>query len=551
MRKGPVSKDAGPLSFAAMDYLQPDYAPLLRQRAARLQSLRGDKTGKLLGSVRTHYRDNPIDFVVDWGMTFDPRNIERGLPSMVPFVPFQRQIEWMQWLLDRWKAGENGITEKTRDMGCSVSAMSLFGALCLFNRDFVAGVGSRKEMLVDNGGDPNTLFHKARTFLSYVPHEFRGGWSADNKVTSSHMKLMIPSTGSVIIGEAGDNIGRGGRASIYLVDESAHNRNQKAVDMALSQTTRCRQDLSSVNGTDNAFAEKRFSGRVPVFTFHWRDDPRKGQEWYDRECARLPPVIVAQEIDIDYHASKEGLLIPSAWVQAAIDAHKVLGAAADGSRKGALDVADEGTDKNAFAVRQGILLDHIEEWSGVGSDLFATSERASLICDLRGLSEFDYDADGLGAGVRGDMRIINAREARATRQITATGFQGSGSVVDPDAFAIEPDHKDGHNGRTNRDFFANRKAQAWWALRRRFEATYRQVVMKQAGNVADCIVLPSRLPELLKLTTELCQPSYSINTAGKIVVNKKPDGTPSPNLADAVMIAFAPAERKRVSAFDF
>ena len=47
---------------------------------------------------------------------------------------------------------------------------------------------------------------------------------------------------------------------------------------------------------------------------------------------------------------------------------------------------------------------------------------------------------------------------------------------------------------------------------------------------------------------ELSQPTYSINTAGKILIDKQPEGASSPNLADAVMIAFNPA-KKRVSFF--
>lgn len=538
-----------------MDYLAPNYSDIFRTRATRLDRLRKDPS--LLLSIKAHYRANPIQFVSDWGMTTDPRNIERGLPALIPFVPFGRQIEWMQWLLERWAGGENGLTEKTRDMGCSVAAMSLFSTLALFNRDFVAGVGSRKEALVDGVGDPNTLFHKAHTFLKYLPVEFRGGWSDSDKAARSHMKIFIPHTGSVIIGEAGDNIGRGGRASIYLLDESAHNRNQEAVDMSLSQTTRCRIDLSSVNGSNNAFAEKRFSGRVPVFTFHWRDDPRKTPEWYEREKARLPAVIVAQEIDIDYNASQENIIIPSAWVQCAIDAHLKLGPAADATRLGALDVADEGQDKNAFAFRHGILLETMDEWAGLGSDIFATSERAAALCDSAGVSMLRYDADGLGAGVRGDMRIINARPNRQGKaEIDAIEHRGSAAVVDPDAYVIEPDFRNGHNGRRNGDFFANYKAQSWWALRTRFEKTWKVIERGESFPAHECISISSRVAKLAQLQQELSQPTYSIDESGKIKVNKKPgskssgkgtktSGSKSPNLADAVVIAFAPASAKK------
>ena len=44
--------------------------------------------------------------------------------------------------------------------------------------------------------------------------------------------------------------------------------------------------------------------------------------------------------------------------------------------------------------------------------------------------------------------------------------------------------------------------------------------------------------------TELSQPTYSINSAGKIIIDKTPDGTKSPNLADAVMMRFAPMKKQ-------
>jgi len=42
---------------------------------------------------------------------------------------------------------------------------------------------------------------------------------------------------------------------------------------------------------------------------------------------------------------------------------------------------------------------------------------------------------------------------------------------------------------------------------------------------------------------QLSQPIYSLNNAGKVIVDKKPDGTPSPDRADAVMIAYQPSNR--------
>lgn len=518
-----------------MDYRNPDYSAIFEKRLSRLAKIRAKP--EMVPALKVHYKANPVDFIRDWGVTSDPRNIERDLPAVIPLVPFARQEDWMHWLLARWRAGEGGLTEKSRDMGCSVCFMAMASTLALFHTGYVAGVGSRKEDLVDRVGDPKTLFYKARMFLQHVPREFRGGWDANNKLLSAHMKLEIPATGATITGEAGDNIGRGGRTSMYLCDEKAFARNQHAIDAALSQNTRCQIDLSSVNGP-NHFAQKRHGGKVEVFTFHWREDPRKDDEWYAKEVARLDPLIVAQEIDLDYSASQDGVVIPSAWVQAAIDVCKFLGIEVPGGPRAALDVADEGRDKNAFAMRRSVRLRYLKSWSGKGSDIFATSTEAFHLCDTLGLRAFDYDADGLGAGVRGDARVLNERRAHIDK-IEAVAWRGSGEVAEPDAFAIAPTSDGAGNGRTNRDFFANRKAQGWWHLRQRFQNTFRA----RNGKPYDpelLIDLSSELPELKTICSELSQPTYSINTNGKLLIDKQPDGMPSPNHADVVMMVYAP-----------
>jgi hypothetical protein len=46
------------------------------------------------------------------------------------------------------------------------------------------------------------------------------------------------------------------------------------------------------------------------------------------------------------------------------------------------------------------------------------------------------------------------------------------------------------------------------------------------------------MPNLQKLITELAQPTMRWNTIGKLVIEKAPDDTKSPNMGDAVMIRF-------------
>lgn len=520
-----------PLPFA-FDFKNPDYVQVFEWRMERLRRIRKDPA--VLPALRQFYKDHPAQFVIDWGVTFEPRNVERGLPAMIPFLLFPKQEEWVQWFIERWRAREPGITEKTRDMGMSWLTVALASSVCMFNRGVVVGFGSRKEEYVDKIGSPKSLFEKARMFISNVPPEFRGSW--DRNKHAPHMRILFPDTDSAMTGESGDGIGRGDRSSFYIVDEAAFLERPQLVDASLSATTNCRQDISTPNGLANPFAQKRHGGRIKVFTFHWRDDPRKDDAWYAKQCSELDPVTVAQEIDINYAASVEGVVIPSSWVQSSIGAAQKLGITPSGRKFAGLDVADEGVDLNAFAGRHGIELQHLEAWSGKGGDIFSTVQRAFALCDAHGHEDFHYDADGLGSGVRGDARVINEQRVDEGRvQIHAQPFRGSGAVHDPDGEMVK--------GRKNQDFFQNAKAQSWWSLRLRFQATHRAVTEDGPYEPDELISIDPNLKDLGKLITELSQPTYSLSATGKVVIDKSPEGMKSPNLADAVMICFQPSGR--------
>jgi hypothetical protein len=143
--------------------------------------------------------------------------------------------------------------------------------------------------------------------------------------------------------------------------------------------------------------------------------------------------VVAQEIDRDYAASVKGVVIPGAWVRSAIDAKAKLGIAPAGSKGLAFDVADEGDDKDAVCLAEGTEVLMTDEWSGKGGDIFESTEYVFDLCDEHGLTEFRYDSDGIGAGVRGDARVLNERrKASKQRQINAIGYRGSEAVYEPE-----------------------------------------------------------------------------------------------------------------------
>lgn len=516
-----------PLPFT-FDFKNPDYLEVFKYRADNLNRLR--QAPHLLPFLKTHYKNNPVQFIIDWGCTADPRNVERNLPAIVPFLPFPKQEEWLYWFLERWKRQEPGVTEKSRELGVTWLSVAISATLCLFNPGLVIGFGSRKEEYVDRLADPKCIFFKIRQFLSLLPVEFRGGWTQRH---APHMRVTIPDTQAVIIGEAGVGIGRGARTGIYIIDEAAHLERPQLTEMSLSETTNCRHDISTPKGMGNPFAKKVHAGKIPRFTFHWRDDPRKDQAWYDKKCRDIDdPVVIAQELDLDYHASVAGVLIPSKWVQAAIDAHVRLGIDVSGVKMGGLDVADEGPDQNAYVGRHGILVNHSESWSGGGSDVARTTYRAAGLAEWHGHSIIRFDSDGLGIGVRGTAREINEkREADRKPPIIFVPFRGSSGVISPKSLTL---------GKANKDLFANLNSQAWYMLRQRFKLTYEMLNDSAKHNPDDLISIASSLPNLQLLMSEISQVTYSYNNAGKMIINKKPEGARSPDMADALKIAFAP-----------
>ncbi|MDX7880465.1 terminase [Acinetobacter nosocomialis] len=487
---------------------------------------------------------DPVHWFNHWIWTYDPRGMAFGLPANIPFVLRPKQVELVSWLEERENTQTHGLIEKSRDEGMSYVVLGFFLHRWLFVEGFAGGVGSRKEELVDKKGDPKTLFHKFRDMFSKMPDWLKPKGFVE-KVHDNYMRIINPDNGATITGEAGDNIGRGGRTTMYFLDEWAFVERQEAVDAAISQNTNVHIKGSTPNGIGDRFHQDRFSSRYSVFTMPWRANPDKNwtvkyngkviYPWYEKQLATLDDVVLAQEVDINYAASVEGVLIPSAWVQASLDAHKKLHIEPTGDRIGGLDVADEGKDKNSFTGRHGVVMNYLATWSGKGDDIFGTTQKAMDTCIEQNIGTLFYDADGLGAGCRGDARVINEkRRELGLSEVNVESFRGSGSVHDPDSEMVEK--------RLNKDFFANLKAQSWWSLRLRFQETFR--ALEGRDYDPDMIISLSTEDidpkELALLTTELSQPTYTKNGVGKILVNKQPDGTASPNRADSVMICFNP-----------
>jgi hypothetical protein len=382
------------------DFKNPDYTEIYQERIKRLAKLRDDPS--LLGGVKAFYKTHPVEFIEDMGFTVDPRNAEIGAPTTIPFVLFPRQVEFIEWLHARWLGREDGVCIKSRDMGVSWLCVAFAVWMWIFHDGSVVGFGSRKEEYVDKIGDPKSLFWKIRKFIGYLPKELVPSGYNENK-HAPHMRVLNPSNGASIVGESGDNIGRGNRASIYFKDESAFYEHGDAIDAALSQTSNVKIDVSTPNGSGNAFYRKAHSGKISKFEFAWQDDPRKDQAWYQKQIDTLDAVIVAQEIDRNFEGSVSNAFVPAELVLAA-QARGPADIRSIGGLRVGIDVARFGDDKTVITFRRGRVMLKQVVLEKLDVAQVAGRARAEIAAYNELPEQIAVDTIGIGAGVADIMR---------------------------------------------------------------------------------------------------------------------------------------------------
>lgn len=530
----------------------PDYYREFMRRCDVLDMVESDL--QLMSDMLEHYKYNPVDWINDWCITYDPRN-KGDMPKIMPFLLFPKQVEFIHFLKSCLDAGESGIVEKARDMGASWLCVAFSVWLWLFHEGSAIGWGSRKEEYVDKKGDPKAIFPKIRQLLEALPvWMLPDGFSIDTHAT--YMKIINPENGSTITGEAGDNIGRGGRTSIYFKDESAHYERPELIEAALGDNTDVQIDISSVNGSANVFYRRRMAaeqwypnknyeeGMVRLFIFDWRDHPGKTQKWYDARKAKAEREgmmhILAQEVDRDYTSSVDRVIIEQKWIRASVDAHIKLGFYSDGEKVAGQDVADEGGDKNALVIKHGVITQFADHWAGDAGEAAGIALPKCIELSVRLLC---YDSIGVGSGFKVGMNNLK-KQGAVPKSLLISPWNAGAEVLNPTAKVIPNDKE----SPTNEDFFGNLKAQAWWSLRTRFYKTWRAVEFGDKYHPSELISLPKEMPRRLELMMELSQAIHKYNEAGKTIVDKKPEGAHSPNLADAMVMCYYPV--RKVSILD-
>lgn len=445
---------------------------------------------------------------------------------------------------DLYESRQRGVFDKSREVGATWLFVAFLVKYWIFSENFKGTVGSRVATDVDSKGDPDCIFEKVRQLIRLLPMWIQ---PPDWELKNDKLNLIRnPVNGSVISGKGGKNMGRGGRSSIYFLDEAAHIENSKSVIAALSRNSDCLIQVSTPNGTNNEFYRAVTSGAIPRISLHWKDDPRRNHwvapdgstgngwdcpagaiyPWYDKQVRELDPHTVAQELDLDYTSSVIGIYIPAKWVMAAVDAHLKIPAIADGNQSlaGGLDVATEGSNQSVFISRRGAMVESIESWQGID-----TTQSAHLVHNKLvegGYKHLVFDADGVGAGVAGTLAAIY------DKPYSVETFHGAGT---PSEWCYwEGEQK------TSKQKFRNKRAEAWGLLRERFKKTFETIENIESHPPDELISIPNDGTLIIQIS----QPTVKYDASGKILIESKQDlrkrGLSSPDHADALVYAFYP-----------
>jgi phage terminase large subunit len=223
------------------------------------------------------------------------------------------------------------------------------------------------------------------------------------------------------------------------------------------------------------------------------------------------------------------------WLDACVDAHKLLKVDMTGRNIIGFDPADDGEDKSATADKvEGVFTD-AEDWSSGKDELVQNAKRVWAKAKNAGAT-VSYDTIGVGAFVGGYIDEQNEAQGSSVEHFA---FHAGGAVMDGD----KPSDRDNSNSPLNKDEYLNLKAQAWANTARRAMLTFNAVTRGHAIKPEDVLSFSSAMgsTKLDALFTELCVPWW-VETEGKKrvvpkVKLKKDLGVKSHNLADAVIAA--------------
>ena len=238
----------------------------------------------------------------------------------------------------------------------------------------------------------------------------------------------------------------------------------------------------------------------------------------------------------------DSVIIKRSWINAAVDAHLKLKFEPTGSRRVGFDIADDGGDRCVNVLAHGSVCLGLEWWKANEDELLKSCRRTYQNAKEWN-AEITYDSTGVGASAGAKFEELNdsREDKKTTSPIYHQKFKAGGEILNPEReykYKIK-----------NKDMFCNLKAQSWWHVADRLRNTWDAVTNGTIYEPADLISISSEIKDLEKLKTELSTPKKDYDNTDKIKVESKKDllkrEVPSPDLADAFIMAFAPVSSTR------
>lgn len=507
-----------------------------------------------------------------YGWTYDPRNPLESppLPAHLPFDLCDRQVELWEWFDYVLSKRQDGCCKKSRGIGFTWEAGAYAWHKWRFKPGFKTTFGSRKATEVDQIGNPDSILEKIRMLYRSLPKWMLPRGFNPN-IHDKQMLIVNPENDNVIRGEGGDEMGRGGRATLCIIDEAAKIEHADRVDAATSATANVRIWGSTINpqNENNLFARK-YNSFPPdrIFRFHYSEHPIWTPERVANKKADVSPEIWASEFEIDDSYTVEDICIPSAWVKACVQLYPLLEArykleiergSGEASkykllpRIAGIAGGDVGGGKAASVVvaRFGPVVARPSSWGD--PDTTDTALKMLDYCaDLRlpprddlhepRVRSLRYDSVAIGQGVTSTMK----RNPRAGLVVTGinTGNPASDTKWADGEFAHEK--------------FFNSKAEGWWSIRERCKRTFEMVQFLldlpngMYHSPDDCLSFPDDPSDqkLGRMIAQLSQVKWNRRENGKIQIETKQSlasrGLPSPDYADALVLTFtAPSKAEK------
>lgn len=227
--------------------------------------------------------------------------------------------------------------------------------------------------------------------------------------------------------------------------------------------------------------------------------------------------IYQNRVEGEFAASDESSVIPLQWVEAANERWRALATIDIQTKELAIpaenlppftcvgaDVADEGGDQTALALRHGEVIAEVRRYP-MGDTMETTGHIVGVLRARGGYTVVDVIGTGAGPVAR--------LKEQGHKVVPFNASEGSNAV-----------------DRSGELEFANRRAEAWWGLRERLDPS-------QPGGSQVC------LPPDDYLTGDLTAPRWKTTSAGKILIESKDDIRKrlgrSTDTGDAVVQAFA------------